>query len=308
MKLSIITRKIRTVIRNPKSILIKLLYYTSPLFSDRLYLELLFPLKTGYALNLENPETYNEKLQWLKIHYRKPIMTKMVDKYEAKKYTAELIGEEYVIESYGLWNTFDEIDFDQLPDQFVLKTTHDQGGVAICYDKTEFDIEAARRKINKCLKTKHYYLSREWPYKHVKPRIIAEKLLIDSSKDDLWDYKFYCFHGDPKVMYISMGRQSNKVPFYFFDNNFNSLNIERPGHISDGKTINKPKNWEKMIFLAKKASKGFPHVRVDFYNIEGKIYSGEYTFYQGGGMMPFSDKEWDYKFGSWIDLDKVNKT
>jgi len=308
MNISVIIRKIKTVIRNPKSLLIKILYYTSPLYSDRIYLRMLFPLKAGYKLNLQDPQSFNEKLQWLKIHYRKPIMTAMVDKYEAKKYTAEIMGEEYVIENYGVWNNFDEIDFDQLPEQFVLKTTHDQGGVIICTDKANFDVAKARKKLNRCLQTKHYYLTREWPYKDVQPRIIAEKLLVDPQKKDLWDYKFYCFHGDPKMMYISMGRNSSFVPFYFFDKNFNYVDIERPGHESDGKIIKKPENWDEMIFLAKKASKGFPHVRVDFYNIEGEIYSGEYTFYQGGGMMPFTDKKWDYKFGSWIDLEKVVKT
>ncbi len=303
--INIFFRKLNTVIKEPKWLLIRLLVNISPLLSDELYLKLLFPLRTGYKLNLTNPITFNEKLQWLKINFRIPLMTIMVDKYEAKKYTSKILGDEYIVKTYGVWDDFDQIDIKNLPNKFVLKTTHDSGGVVICRDKNVLDITNARVKLNKHLSTKNYFITREWPYKNIKPKIMAEELLEDSIKGDLWDYKFYCFNGIPKVMYISMGRQGKHVPFYFYDMNFKLLNIERPNHEILPKVIDKPECWDEMIELAKKASEGFPHLRVDFYYVNGKILSGEYTFFQGGGMMPFLPSSWDEKLGSWINLNEI---
>lgn len=303
--IKVIFRKIKTVLSNPNWILIRLLVKLSPMLRDDIYLKLLFPLRTGYKLNLKNPKTFNEKLQWLKINYRRPIMSVMADKHEAKTYTEKILGKEYVVESYGVWSSFEQIDFSKLPNKFVLKTTHDSGGVVICTDKAKFDLKSARNKLTKHLNTKNYFITREWPYKNIKPKIMAEELLEDSIKGDLWDYKFYCFHGIPKVMYISMGRQGKHVPFYFYDMNFNLLNIERPNHEIVPQVIDKPECWDEMIELAKKASKGFPHLRVDFYYVNGKILSGEYTFFQGGGMMPFLPSSWDEKLGSWIKLNEI---
>lgn len=305
--LKIFIRKIRTVIKDPKSVLVKALYFVSPIFSDRIYLKMLFPLKAGYKLDLDNPKTYNQKLQWLKINYREPEMSRMVDKYEAKEYVKEIIGEEYVIKSYGVWNSFDEIDFDTLPNSFVLKTTHDQGGVIIVKDKKDFNKIKAKKKLEKHLKSQHYYLTREWPYKDVNPRILAEEYLTNESIGDLYDYKFYCFHGKPEVMYISHGRHSDICYFDFYDMGFNHLDIDRRGYPQSNKQLKKPENWDLMIELAEKLSKNVPHVRVDFYNIQGHIYIGEMTFFQGGGMMPFYPQQWDYTFGNWIDLDKIEK-
>ena len=300
-----ISHKTKTVLRNPKSVLIKALYFTSPLFSDRTYLKMLFPLNLGYRLNLDNPKTFNEKLQWLKINYRRPEMTQMVDKYEAKEFASKIIGDEYIVKNYGVWDSFDDIDFENLPEKFVLKTTHDQGGVVIVKDKNNFDKQAARKKLQKHLKVKHYYLTREWPYKDVKPRILAEEYLIDDSVGDLYDYKFYCFHGKPEVMYISHGRQSDVTYFDFYDMDYNHLDIDRRGYSQSNKNIKKPDSWELMIELAKKLSKDMPHVRIDFYSISGKVYLGEMTFFQGGGMMPFYPEKWDYTFGNWIDLERI---
>jgi len=302
-----IKRMTATVMRNPQVLLIKLLETISPLIGDSIYLKLLFPLKVGYKLNLKNPQTYNEKIQWLKLYYRDPILPKLVDKYEYKEYVKKMVGEEYVVKNYGVWHSVEDIDLEKLPSQFVLKTTHDQGGVVICKDKTTFDFVKAKRKLNKHMKRDLYYLSREWPYKSLKPRIIAEELLIDNEKGDLWDYKFYCFHGEPKAMYISMGRQSTHVPFYYYDMDFNVLDIDRPHHESDGKIIEKPENWESMKEIARKMSAGQPHVRIDFYDIKGKLFLGEYTLFQGGGLMPFSPRKWDYTFGSWLDIEKLKK-
>lgn len=306
MNTSIIKRKVSTILKNPKAIPIKALYKASPILSDRYYLKLLFLLKTGYPLNLDNPKTYNEKLQWLKINYRKPIMTQIVDKYNSKNYARGIIGDDHIIETYGVWDSFDEIDFDSLPKQFVLKTTHDQGGVVIVRDKESFNYQSAQSKLNYHLNTKHYYLTREWPYKNVKPRIIAEKLLVTTEKDDLRDYKFYCFDGEPKVMYISHGHQSSTSYLDFYDMNFQKLDINRPFHNQSDIDFKIPANWDLMIDLASQLSRGFPHLRVDFYNIDGKVYLGEMTFFQGGGMMPFYPFKWDLELGSWINLEKLN--
>lgn len=299
-------RKIKTVTTNPKSILVKTLYFSSPMFGDEMYLKILYHLRLMKKLNLKNPITYNEKLQWLKLNYRKPVMTKMVDKFEAKKWIRQIVGEEYVIKNYGIWNQFDEIDFNILPNQFVLKTTHDQGGVVICKDKDIFDLKEAKKKLDKHLKIKHYLISREWPYKDVKPRILAEEYLNSNNDLNFKDYKFYCFNGEPKVMYISMGKVAGKMTLDYYDMNFNKLNIRRPGIENSGCSNIKPQNWDLMIDLSRRLSMGFPHIRIDFYEINNKTYVGELTFFQGGGLMRFIPEEWDKIFGDWIEIDSLS--
>lgn len=295
------TKKARTLINNPKLLFIKLLHLLSPLMSNKLYLKLLFPLKTGYRLDIKDPRTYNQKLQWLNLNYMNPLLCKLADKHEVKNYVKEMVGGEYVVKSYGVWNSFDEIDFDKLPSQFVLKTTHDSGGIVICKDKSKLDLKKARDKINRHLKKNLFYLYREWVYKNIEPRVIAEEFLVDESKVELKDYKFFCFNGEPKAMFIATGRQEGNTMFDFYDINFNHLDIVQ-GHPQSGKVVEKPKNYALMVALATKLSKGLPHVRVDFYNIDGKVLFGEYTFFHYGGMMPFHPQKWDYEFGSWIDL------
>lgn len=305
MNKKIIFRKFRTFVKKPKVLFIKLLQLVSPILPDRIYLKMLFPLYTGYKLDLKNPRTYNQKLQWLKLYYRKPIMTKMVDKYEAKEYISQILGEEYVVKNYGVWNSFDEIDFDALPNQFVLKTTHDQGGVVICKDKTNFDYRQAKKKLNKHLKVKHFYLTREWPYKNVKPRILAEEFMEDPGSKDLKDYKFFCFDGKVKALFIAAERQSgNEVKFDFFDREFNHLDIVQ-SHPKSNITYTKPDNFDEMVRIAEKLSNGMPHVRVDLYTIGKEIYFGEFTFSHHGGLVGFTPEEWDYTFGEWIDLSKL---
>lgn len=304
---SILLRKFKTIINNPKVVAIKFMYLVSPLIPDALYLKIIFYLNLGYKLNLKKPSTYNEKLQWLKIHYRKPVMTRMVDKYEAKEWAKQIIGERYIVKSYGVWNSFDDIDFNRLPDSFVLKTTHDQGGVVIVKDKANFDMKAAKRKLNQHLKVKHFYLSREWPYKNVEPRIMAEEHLENNEVGDLWDYKFYCFNGKPEIMYISHGRHSDVCYFDFFDMSFQKLDIYRRGYPKSNLVLDKPKEWELMKKLAEKLSSNLPHVRIDFYIANNQVFLGELTFFQGGGLMPFYPQEWDFRFGSMIDLSKVKE-
>ncbi|HUN01333.1 MAG TPA: ATP-grasp fold amidoligase family protein [Niabella sp.] len=304
MGVQTIIRKTRTLIKQPKSLLINTLRLLSPFMSDRLYLKLLFPLGTGYRLNLKNPQTYNQKLQWLNLNYRDPLLCKLADKHDVKNYVKEMIGEEYVVKSYGVWRSFEEIDFNTLPAQFVLKTTHDSGGIVICKDKSTLDLEKAREKINRHLKKNLFYTFREWVYKNIEPRIIAEEFLVDESKVELKDYKFFCFNGEPKAMFIATGRQSGNTMFDFYDISFNHLDIIQ-GYPQSGKIVEKPKNYALMVELAGKLSKGLPHVRIDFYNIDGKILFGEYTFFHFAGIEPFQPQKWDYEFGSWIDLDAL---
>lgn len=267
---------------------------------DSEYLKILYWIRMGKKLNLKDPKTFNEKLQWLKLHDRKPEYTRMVDKYEAKRYVAERIGGEYIIPTIGVWDRFEDIDFDALPEQFVLKCTHDSGGLAICRDKGSFDKEKARRKIEQSLKRNYYWAGREWQYKNVKPRIIAEKYMEDTAGDALTDYKYFCFYGEPKVMYIS--KDHGKDPRTdFFDMDYNHLPIRaRDPHAQIPPS--KPEQFEKMQELAKILSKDIPHLRVDFYLINGEIYVGELTFYHMSGFTEVQPKEWNLKMGEWISL------
>jgi hypothetical protein len=256
-------------------------------------------------LNLRNPKTVNEKLQWLKLYDRKPEYINMVDKYEAKKYVAGIIGEEYIIPTLGVWETFDEIDFDSLPEQFVLKCTHDCGGLVICRDKSKLDLEKAKKKINSCLKRCYYYDHREWPYKNVKPRIIAEAYMEDSVTAELRDYKFFCFNGEAKMLFIASDRQTKgeETKFDFFDIDFNHLPFTN-GHPNAKNIPEKPLCFDQMKALAEKLSAGVPHLRVDFYEVDGKIYFGELTFSHWSGMTPFDPEKWDLKIGEWLKIDQ----
>lgn len=270
---------------------------------DKLYLRLVYLGNMWKWLNLKNPKTYNEKLQWLKLYDRKPEYTTMVDKYEAKKYVSERIGEEYIIPTLGVWDSFDEIDFDTLPEQFVLKTTHDCGGLVICRDKATLDREAARAKMEKHMQRRYYLRGREWPYKNVKPRILAEQYMEDPQTQELRDYKFFCFDGEVKALFIATDRQTagEETKFDFFDAQYNHLPFCN-GHPNADKLPEKPVCFEEMKILAAKLSKGVPQLRVDFYEVDGKIYFGELTFSHWSGMVPFEPEQWDYTFGSWIKL------
>lgn len=276
----------------------------SKIFPDELYLKIKYFIKLKRRLNLKNPERYNEKIQWLKLHDRNPDYTKLVDKYEVKEIIKEILGEEYIIPTLGVYNRFDDIDFDKLPKQFVIKCTHDSGGLVIVEDKKKLDKNKAKEKINRCLKRNYYYGTREWPYKNVKPRIIIEKYITDESKKELKDYKFFVFDGKVKLMFIATDRNSqNETCFDFYDEKFNHLPFTN-GHPNSLKKLNKPKNFEKMINLAEKIGRNMKHVRVDFYNVNGKILFGEITFYHWSGMKKFEPDEWDYKIGKLINLSK----
>ena len=270
--------------------------------SDEEFLKRKFRALMGYDLDLDNPQTYNEKLQWLKLHDRNPEYITMVDKYAVKQYVADKIGEQYIIPTLGVWDRFDDIDFNSLPNQFVLKCTHDSGGLVICKDKSEFDKEKARKKINQSLNRNYYYVGREWPYKNVKPRIIAEQYMEDAETRELRDYKFFCFDGVAKAIFIATDRgSSEETKFDFFDMNFNHLDFTN-GHPNATPYPAKPKSFELMIDLASVLSQEIPHVRVDFYEVNGHVYFGEMTFYHWSGFTAFDPPKWDKTFGDWIKL------
>lgn len=270
--------------------------------SDEKYIKKEFKLRMGYNLDLQNPQTFNEKLQWLKLNDRNPTYTKMVDKYEVKKYVASIIGEKYIIPTLGVYNDFDDIDFNKLPNQFVIKCTHDSGGLVICKDKSKLKITKVKRKINEFLERKYFYIHREWPYKNVKPRIIIEKYMCTKKQKELIDYKFFCFNGNPKIILVCSERfSSNNMCETWFDDKWNFLDIIESSHRVD-KTIKKPINLSKMMEFSKKLSKDIPFVRVDFYEINGKTYFGELTFFPASGFERFEPKEWDYKLGEMLKL------
>lgn len=271
---------------------------------DEEYLKKIFLLRMGKELDLENPKTFNEKLQWLKLYDRKPEYTQMVDKYAVKKLVAEMIGEEYIIPTLGVWNQFEDIDFDALPNQFVLKCTHDSGGLAICRDKSTFDFAGAKKKLTASLKQNYYWKWREWPYKNVKPRIIAEVYMEEEQTVELRDYKFMCFEGQVKCSFVCSDRFSPEgLHVTFFDRDWKMMPFERH-YPSRKEGLHKPLNYEKMIELAEKLSRGIPFVRVDFYEVDRKIFFGELTFYPGSGVEEFNPEEWDYKLGEMIVLPK----
>ena len=269
---------------------------------DDIYLKKMFKIKMGRELDLEDPQTFNEKLQWLKLYDRKPIYTTMVDKCEAKKYVSSIIGENYIIPTLDVWENVDDINFDNLPCQFVLKTTHDSHGVIICRDKANFNINDAKRILNKALKSNYYLRFREWPYKDVKPRIIAEQYMEDTSTSELRDYKIYTFNGKAKVCMINQDRGHHTRADYF-DREYTWLDFTW-GYDHADVPPKKPLNYEKMFELAEKLASDIPELRVDFYEVNGRIYFGELTFFDGSGFDHINPVEWDYKLGSWLELPK----
>lgn len=274
---------------------------------DSIYLQIFWYKQFHTFLNLKNPRTLNEKLQWLKLHNRKPEFTMMVDKFEVKKYVANIIGEKYIIPSYGVWENFEDIQFDKLPEQFVLKCTHDNKSTVICHNKSTFDFDSAKEKLENCLRRNFYWWSREWPYKNVKPRILAEQFLENSDRTAIVDYKFYCFNGQPEYFMYSVGEAAHNVRNHKFNLKLESIDYlfkKNPTIRLD--EIDLPDNIDEMIQIVKKMCVGFPHIRIDLYNIDGKIYFGEMTFYSGAGIINIDSKEYSDYLAGLIDLSKVN--
>lgn len=277
--------------------------------SDRALLSLKFRMYMHRKLRWDNPQTFSEKVQWLKLYGRTPINTIMSDKYLVKDYITKKIGEQYVIPLLGVWDNPEEIDFDALPDRFVLKCNHNSGtGMYICKDKSKMDIEKVKKELKKGLKEDYFIGSREYAYKDIPHKIIAEEYMEDEKTQELRDYKFFCFNGEPKALFIASGRSKGEhsVTFDFFDMDFNHLPFTN-GHPNSKTPIEKPVCFDEMKKLAAVLSEGMPHVRIDFYEVNGKVYFGEFTFSHWGGIMPFEPEEWDYTFGSWIKLPEAKQ-
>lgn len=271
--------------------------------SDERYLKIAYKIVMGKKLNLDNPRTFNEKLQWLKLHDRRPEYIMMVDKHEVKKYVKDIIGEEYIIPTLGVWDHFDQIDFEKLPEKFVLKCTHGSGDVVICKDKSKFDKVTAKRKIERCLRHNFYWSGREWPYKMIKPRVIAEKYIEDEATKSLDDYKFFCFDGMMDNVMVVRGRADGKPKFYHFDREWNLCRFNRLGRaLPEGYAEPKPPFINDMIKIAEYLSKNMIHVRIDLYEANCHVYFGEYTLYNQSGWESGFDDFSDGYLGSLIKL------
>ena len=285
----------------------KLFRKLSRLIPDRIYLQIVYFRNFKKFIDFDNPKTFNEKIQWLKLNYRKEEYTNLVDKYRVKQYITKLIGEEYVIPTLGVWKNVDDIDFKSLPEKFVLKCNNDSGGIVICKNKKDFDEVKAKSFLKERLKNNGYWYGREWPYKNVKPCIIAEKYMEDSISKDLKDYKFFCFNGSMEFFDIDIDRFIEHRSNYY-DRNGNFLPFGKTYCPPDyTKKIEMPKNLDKMIELAETISHNTVLSRIDFYEIDGQVYFGEITFYPGSGFSPFTDEKWDYKLGDMIDLPNIKK-
>lgn len=295
---------VKDIIKYPPYLFVCLAKMKIIKLQDERYLKIRYRALTGEKLNLENPKTYNEKLQWLKLYNRKDIYTTMVDKYDAKEFIKQVVGEEYVIPTYGVYESFDEIDFLKLPEKYIMKCTHDSGGLVIC--NGYINKKKAMKKINKSLKKNYYISGREWPYKNVKPRIIIERLLENTDKQELIEYDFFCFNGEPKIVTVCHGDRNPDRFNDFYDINFNKLNL-KCNYESSNKVFEKPKLYEEMINVAKKLCKEVPFLRVDLYLCDNKIYVGELTFFHWGGCGIFKPEEWNKKMGDMLKLDIQKK-
>lgn len=292
--------------------LIKKLTHIIP---DKLYIAIRWRKRMGYWMDFKNPVSFNEKIQWLKLNDHKEIYPQLVDKYRVRAYIKDSIGEEYLIPLLGVYDSYDEIDFDALPDQFVLKCNHDSGGLVICRDKQALDHEKAKNKITASLKRNYYWHTREWAYKKVQPKIIAEKYVTDGAvsvdgNTDLVDYKFFCFGGKPEFLNISKGLENHKTAqMAFLDLNGKPMPFQRSDYDRMEEDVILPDNFAEMCSLAEKIAQNLdiPFIRVDLYSIEGKTFFSELTLYPCAGMIPIEPKEWDVKLGAWIDLSKVKE-
>ena len=269
---------------------------------DKLYIRIKWiGRRMPYRLNLANPRTFSEKLQWIKLYDHNPLYTLLVDKYLVKDYVAQRIGKEHVIPLLGVWDKVEDIEWDNLPNQFVLKTNHDCGGLVICKNKSFLNFGEAKAKLQKSMNHNYFYDGREWPYKNVQPKVFAEAYMEDEY-GELRDYKFFCFNGEPKFCQLISGR-GKKMCIDFFDHDWKHQPFHEPSWYPFADIEpSRPKNFEQMWVFARKLAEGKPFSRIDFYDVSGHIYFGEITFFPTGGMGGFDPIEWDYTFGSWIKL------
>lgn len=294
--------KIIDIIRNP----LRIIFYFGihgrfRFLSDERFLKIMYYCKFKERLDLDFPKTFNEKMQWLKLHNRRPEYSKMVDKYEAKQYAELLLGKDVIVPTLAIWNTCNEIDISDLPDKFVMKCTHDSHTVFICKDKTDFNLQDAVRKIKKAMKRNYYWVGREYPYKDVTPRIIVEKYLDPGITDNLLDYKFYMFCGKLKVISVTERYSAHYVTIDYYDNDFCSIDLSW-GYPRSGKIRNKPDKFREMLNIAEKISVGIPFIRVDMYEVDNKVFLGELTFFDGSGFDEITPYSWDLQLGDWIEL------
>jgi hypothetical protein len=282
------------------------IFYMMP---DELYLRIMFRLIMRKRLHLENPIYFNEKLQWLKLYYRSPLYPVFTDKYAVRKYVADTIGEKYLVPMIGIWDSFDEIEFNELPDQFILKCTHDSGGVLVCRDKKNLDIGAAARQFKRQLKNNYFFLHREWSYKDIKPRIICEKLIEAHDGSMPMDYKFHCFNGNPDSVMVCSDRHNGQTKFTYYDRNWELLKYNLNGISPTCDVLfPKPEKLDEMFDLAKTLSSGIPYVRVDLYHENAEIYFGEMTLYSDAGFDSTMLEETDLLFGKKLDLRGIQKS
>ena len=271
---------------------------------DKEYLKRLYFAKMHKPLDLDTPRTFNEKINWLKLYDRKDLYTQMVDKYGVKKYVTDLLGAKYVAPLLGVWDSFSEIDIDSLPDRFVLKTTHGCGGMLICRDKSKCDFTRAGKELEIALRRNYYFTVREWPYKNVVPRIIAEEYLDDPMQEVLNVYKVFNFNGEPKIIQAIQGDKTKNESIDYFDVDWNLLEL-RQNYPNSSLHLQRPEQLEKMLELSRKCSKGHPFLRTDWYIVRGEIVFSEFTFYSDAGMEAFHPEKWDRILGDWIELPKV---
>lgn len=275
---------------------------------DKVLIPVLYRAATGTRLNLKNPVTFNEKIQWMKLYDHNPLYQIVVDKYAVRRYVADTLegGEAYLVPLLGKWDSPGDIEWDSLPEQFVLKCNHDSGSVVICTDKNSFDRKRAEKKLWSHFRQNYYYVSREWAYKEVKRCVICEKYLVDDEVRELRDYKFLCFGGAVKMIQVDFGRHTvHTENLYTPDWELLDFTIKYPNNPA---VIRKPDNLDNMLTVATELSQGFPQVRVDLYSVNGKIYFGEMTLYFGGGISKFSQEKYAVQMGNWIDLEQISRS
>lgn len=297
MTYKILRRKINTLLSTPGVLFLKIWYLFEPVVSDETFLRVLFRIRVGYWPNLKKPRSFNEKLQWLKLNYKRPEYTEMVDKVAAKDYIARIVGNQFIIPTLGVWDNVNDIDWNKLPNQFVLKAAHDSGGIIICKDKSKLDIAEAKAKLIGTGNRDYTKYNKEYAYKNVPHRFIAEEYMEDESGYELKDYKFFCFNGVPMFFKIDFDRQTNHRANYYDTDWVLQPFYESKYPYNPQRTFAKPENFDKMLEIVKTLSKKLPFVRIDLYNIRGEIYFGEMTFFPASGLGRIYPCEWDFKIG-----------
>lgn len=307
MRIRVFLRKAWKYVKNPRNLYIrfaiKRLRKKGNEMSDEEYISRFFKIKMGKKLDLSNPITFNEKLNYLKLFDRNDKYTIMVDKHAAKQYVSKLLGSEYVAKEYAVWNRIEDFDILSLPNSFVLKTTHGCGGMLIVKNKKEFNYNEFYKKIVPSLSSNYYYHCREWPYKNVPPRIIAEEFLKDDRFDVLPVYKFFCFNGEPFILQAIQNDKHENETIDYFDMNWQKLKLKQ-NFPNSKKPLTRPQTFEEMKDCCVKLSKGIPFVRCDFYEVNNKVYFSEFTFYSDAGFEKFYPKKWDLKLGQKIQIQK----